>query len=491
MLGCLTGNSRTDTRRGSSVSTMRCWQLVENRLPLVTLVAVASLVVAAASLRVLVTDQGAGLSPGGKAVWGQPRTQQQQRDHHADWRPAVPYGIAHRGASAELPEHTREAYEAAVAEGADFIECDVVLTADLVPLCRHEPNLEGSTDAAAKFPHRRTSYLIDGVNVSGIFSVDLTAAEVATLRAVQPWPFRNQSYNGQFRVATLADFLDVAKSAPRPVGIYPETKHPSWTNSLPALRAAATRLEDILLAALHEAGFGAGGPYGSEAWRQRPVFVQSFEASSLRYMAQRTCAPMVLLLGEWEGWSAPDSGLTLAQLTEDTSLAHIAGWAAAVGPDKETLVTWEQEQGSGGGSGGGGGNGSGSGRGRYVSSGLVEKFHAHGLQVHPYTLRPEPRFFLPHLADHYYRHHHTTSPPTPTSASSSPPSDPGPPPVNANVSLEYQLLLADVVMADAVFADHMPSFVSWRQQQQQHGHGRQQQMGWVQGTKHAGRVRWW
>lgn len=95
--------------------------------------------------------------------------------------------------------------------GADFIECDVVLTADLVPLCRHEPNLASSTDALAKFPDRRRSYVIDGEQVTGVFSVDLTAAEVATLRAVQPWPFRDQTHNGRYAVATLADYLQVAR----------------------------------------------------------------------------------------------------------------------------------------------------------------------------------------------------------------------------------------------------------------------------------------
>ncbi|GLI69023.1 hypothetical protein VaNZ11_013562 [Volvox africanus] len=142
--------------------------------------------------------------------WGSSRGGLSGPSPMAHWPAAARAGIAHRGSSAELPEHTREAYELAVAEGADFIECDVVLTADLVPLCRHEPNLINSTDAVAKFPERWRNYVIDGEAVAGIFSVDLTAAEVATLRAIQPWPFRNQSYNGRFRIATLADYLDVA-----------------------------------------------------------------------------------------------------------------------------------------------------------------------------------------------------------------------------------------------------------------------------------------
>ncbi|KXZ56753.1 hypothetical protein GPECTOR_1g679 [Gonium pectorale] len=365
-----------------------------------------------------------------------------------------PFGIAHRGASAELPEHTREAYELAVVEGADFIECDVVLTADLVPLCRHEPNLLGSTDAADKFPDRLRSYTIDGKNVTGIFSVDLTAAEVATLRAMQPWPFRNQSYNGQFRVATLADYLHVARSANRSVGIYPETKHPGWTNAREAVRSANTSLEAILLDALAAAGWDMTAPLGSEAWRARPLFLQSFEVTSLRAMAARTRAPMVLLLGDWEGWTAPDSALTLAQLTEEASLAAIATWAAAVGPVKGTLVRWEPSQpqaaqpGSraGGSAGSGAGGGDGGAGGRYVSSGLVERFHAHGLQVHTYTLRPESRFFLPHLAEHCRLQ-----------------------PPNLHVGAEYELLGRQVVRVDGLFADHMPSFLDWREHpQQQH-----------------------
>ncbi|GIL42946.1 hypothetical protein Vafri_771 [Volvox africanus] len=371
--------------------------------------------------------------------WGSSREGHSGTSPMAHWSVAATAGIAHRGASAELPEHTREAYELAVAEGADFIECDVVLTADLVPLCRHEPNLINSTDAVAKFPERWREYVIDGEMVAGIFSVDLTAAEVATLRAIQPWPFRNQSYNGRFRIATLADYLEVALSANRSVGIYPETKHPTWTNSLLKLRAANTSLEDILLDALTAAGFGA--PLDSEAWMRRPIFLQSFEASSLRYLATRTCAPTVLLLGDWEGWVAPDTGQTLAQLTEDSSLAEIARWSAAVGPSKRTLVNWQMEEMHGDGMGaaehrdrkvrqqtkaGGGG--------RYVSSGLVERFHAHGLLVHTYTVRPEPRFSLPHLEA-------------------------------ADVAAEYELLLGTEVAADGVFTDHMPSLKDWMKNQ--------------------------
>ncbi|KAG2442547.1 hypothetical protein HXX76_002633 [Chlamydomonas incerta] len=452
-----------------------------------------------------------------------------------------PFAIAHRGASSELPEHTREAYERAIEEGADFIECDVVLTSDLVPLCRHEPNLASSTDALAKFPDRRRTYVIDGEQVTGVFSVDLTAAEVATLHAVQPWPFRDQSHNGRYAVATLADYLQVARSANRSVGIYPETKHPSWTNALPAVRAANTTLEDILLAALAAAGFDSA--LGSPGWRQRPVFLQSFEAASLRYMASRSCAPGILLLGDWEDWVAPDSNRTLADLTDDRSLAEIAGWAAGLGMSKSSLVRWQPEAaaaradanagagaaganaagaastaaavhssgqdtaahaagsagagaagtasaaasnatkavvkhrrrlhaasgkavaaalvataGSGSSSSSSTGSGSGAraapgpapGAGRYVTTGVAERAQSHGLQVHIYTLRPEPQFFLPHLTQHVRSRDIS-------------PSAPG---ANATVADEYELFLEEVMAVDGMFADHMPSLQEWLRQHQ-------------------------
>lgn len=84
------------------------------------------------------------------------------------------------------------------AEVADFIECDVVLTKDRGLFCRHEPLLSDTTDADEKFPERATTYTIDGVDYTGVFSVDLTSAEMKTLRAVQPNELRDPKWDGQF-----------------------------------------------------------------------------------------------------------------------------------------------------------------------------------------------------------------------------------------------------------------------------------------------------
>ncbi|KAG2448316.1 hypothetical protein HYH02_006900 [Chlamydomonas schloesseri] len=486
---------------------------------------------AAASTSLSELDEGAGVSPpleaappGGLAVAAAGSSSAARAPRRG--RPP-PFAIAHRGASAELPEHTKEGYMKAIEEGADFIECDVVLTRDLVPLCRHEPDLASSTDALAKFPDRRRTYVIDGEALTGVFSVDLTAAEVAQLRAVQPWPFRDQSHNGRYAVATLADYLHIARSANRSVGIYPETKHPTWTNALPAVRAANTTLEDILLGALAAAGFDSA--LGSPGWRQRPVFLQSFEAASLRYMARRSCAPGILLLGDWEDWVAPDSNRTLAQLTTDESLAEISSWAAGLGMSKSSLVRWQPEAAAGSaaaaaaaanatghqaaahvldthGAGAGvdaavtavsktaatsavkhrrrlraavgkaavvtaaataAGRSSGvavaaastsaaaPNTGRYVSTGVAERAQSHRLQVHAYTLRPEPQFFLPHLTEHVRSRE---QPP--------PPLAPVVPGANATVADEYELFLEEVVALDGLFADHMPSLQQWLRQHQ-------------------------
>jgi len=94
-----------------------------------------------------------------------------------------PFNIAHRGACGVLPEHTLEAYQLAIDQGADFIECDVVLTKDLVPICRHEPNLIDTTNVELLFPELKTTYVIDGVETEGIFSTDMTLEQIKTLTA--------------------------------------------------------------------------------------------------------------------------------------------------------------------------------------------------------------------------------------------------------------------------------------------------------------------
>jgi glycerophosphoryl diester phosphodiesterase len=244
-----------------------------------------------------------------------------------------PIVIAHRGASAYRPEHTLAAYALAVGMGADYIEPDLVPTRDGVLVARHENELSGTTDVARhpEFAARRTTKEIDGRAAMGWFTEDFTLAELRTLRARERLPElrpANTAFDGLYAIPTLQEVIDLAQRAG--VGIYPETKHPTYFESI------GLSLEEPLLEALRRNGWD--GP-------DSPVFIQSFEAGNLRALRALTRLPLVRLL----------------DATAD--LAEIAGYADAIGPRKDL-----------------------------VDRALVDAAHRAGLAVHPYAFRPENEF---------------------------------------------------------------------------------------------------
>jgi glycerophosphoryl diester phosphodiesterase len=210
-----------------------------------------------------------------------------------------PIVIAHRGASGYLPEHTLAAYELAIEQGADFIEPDLVPTADGVLIARHENELSGSTDVAdhPEFASRRTTKRIDGVEVTGWFSEDFTLAEIRTLRAREPLPElrpRSAESDGESLVPTFDEVI--AMAAAHGVGIYPETKHPTY------FRHEGRRLDGtpigidistLLVERLRANGF-------TDPQR---VFIQSFEIANLLELKRRILPaagidlPLVQLIG--------------------------------------------------------------------------------------------------------------------------------------------------------------------------------------------------
>lgn len=185
---------------------------------------------------------------------------------------APPIVIAHRGASGYLPEHTLAAYTRAITQGADFIEPDLVSTQDGVLIARHEPNLIDTTNVStiAKFADRRKSLVLDGKAEDGFFSNDFTLAEIKQLRARQSHPYREQSYNDQFKIPTFQEILDLVNQTEaqtgRRVGIYPETKHPTYFAQL------GLALEEPLIDALIANHITDSGR----------VFIQSFEVTNLK-----------------------------------------------------------------------------------------------------------------------------------------------------------------------------------------------------------------
>src|SRR5882762_9373693 len=184
-----------------------------------------------------------------------------------------PLVIGHRGAHGYLPAHTLEGYSLAIELGADFIEPDLVSTKDGHLIARHEPNIIATTDVASRpeFASRRRSAVIDGAAETGFFASDFTLAEIKRLRRVQDFGDRPQQFNGKFVVPTFEEVIALAKRKSvekgRTIGIYPETKHPTYHKSI------GLPLEKRLIAALAEAGWNR---------RDAPVFLQSFEPGSLK-----------------------------------------------------------------------------------------------------------------------------------------------------------------------------------------------------------------
>jgi glycerophosphoryl diester phosphodiesterase len=191
--------------------------------------------------------------------------------------------IAHRGASGYFPEETIEAYRLAIAMGVDVIEPDLVVSKDGVLVARHDVTLNTSTDVAnhAEFASRkRDGENGDGEAVTGDWFVsDFTLAELKTLGAKSPNHPTAQVYNRLFHIATFTEILDLiqlkAKETGRVVAVYPETKNPSYHQALWKSGKIPARMEDTLVEIINAYGLNQ---------HHAPIFVQSFEPTSLQYM---------------------------------------------------------------------------------------------------------------------------------------------------------------------------------------------------------------
>ena len=271
--------------------------------------------------------------------------------------------IAHRGASAERPEHTLAAYERAIDQGADYIEPDLVATKDLVLVSRHENELSGTTDVARReeFEDRRREKTIDGRLVAGWFAEDFTLAELRTLRAKERIPAlrpANARFDGLYQVPTLADIVALvrAKEAEtgRRIGLYPELKHPTFL-----LQSEGIDLVDLLLRELGTLGIRP----------EDPVFIQSFEIAPLQRLRQRGGGfKLVQLVAPGEG-PADEPAMRYAEMVTPTGLAEVAKYADAVGAHIAMVLAPEG-----------------------TPTSLVADAKAAGLDVHAWTVRPENDF---------------------------------------------------------------------------------------------------
>ncbi|MFJ6558405.1 glycerophosphodiester phosphodiesterase [Streptomyces sp. NPDC091412] len=288
----------------------------------------------------------------------------------------VPTIVGHRGASGYRPEHTFGSYDLALDLGAHVVEAgDLVPTKDGHLVCRHEPEIGGTTDVAdhPEFAARRTTKTLDGVPTTGWFTEDFTLAELKTLRAIERIPANrphNTLYNGRWEIPTFEEVLkwqdEQTRKRGRQVWIYPETKHPTY------FRKLGLGLEERVAALLRK--------YGKDK-KDSPVILQSFEPSSVQRLDRLVGNPLVVLLSDARSrpWDFVEAGdpRTVADLITPKGLKEIASYAQGIGPTVDLVVPKDAD-----------GN-------LTRPSTLVRDAHAAGLILHPYTARNENPFLPP------------------------------------------------------------------------------------------------
>ena len=282
----------------------------------------------------------------------------------------TPLIVGHRGAPGYRPEHTLASYELAARMGADYIEADVVPTKDGVLVNRHEPEIGGTTDVAShpEFANRKTTKNLDGTQTTGWFTEDFTLAELKTLKAVERLPDvrqHNTMYNGLYQVPTLQEYLDTAKRLSgelhRQVGVYIETKHPTF------FRAQGIDVDKMLVDELNKNNLNTP---------DAKVFIESFE-TNLKQLHDQLKVPLVQLIdstGAPADWVAAGDKRTYADMVKPAGLAEVAKYAQAIGPDKTLIIPTDPAGNPG------------------PATTLVTDAHAVGLKLHPYTFRNENQF---------------------------------------------------------------------------------------------------
>ena len=270
--------------------------------------------------------------------------------------------IAHRGASGYLPEHTLAAKAMAYAMGADYIEQDVVMTSDDQLIVLHDITLDRTTDVAEKFPERVRS---DG----RFYAIDLTLEEIRQLNASEGFRIRDgekeQGYanrfpmdDSSFQVPTFEEEIQLIqglnKSTGNDIGIYPEIKQPEFH------REEGKDISTAVVNMLKQYGYVS---------KQDKVFLQTFSFSELEIIKQEIMPAanvdinLVQLIGGETGYG---------WMLEADGMEKLANFADGIGPEKGLVICRSSTQSD------------------LQITPLVERAHAAGLQVHPYTYRLDP-----------------------------------------------------------------------------------------------------
>jgi glycerophosphoryl diester phosphodiesterase/arylsulfatase A-like enzyme len=315
-----------------------------------------------------------------------------------------PIVIGHRGNAGERPEHTLAGYRRAIGLGADFIEPDLVVTKDGVLIARHEPDITGTTDVAnhPEFADRKTTKLLDGVPVTGWFAEDFTLAEIKTLRAKERLPFRDHSYDGQYEIPTLDEIIhlvkDVEATTGKKIGIYPETKHPTY------FAEKGYNTSQLLINNLVQDHFTD----------PNRVYIQSFEVGNLKQLHDTIMPqagvdfPLIQLLdaadtnldgslSEIKPYDFVVSGdsRTYADIRSAQGLQEVATYADGIGPWKRMILSVKGVDANSDGLAddvNGDGAVDDSDKTLTAPTTLISDAHQAGLLVHPYTFRNENQY---------------------------------------------------------------------------------------------------
>jgi glycerophosphoryl diester phosphodiesterase len=285
-----------------------------------------------------------------------------------------PIVIGHRGASGYRPEHTRAAYELAVALGADAVEPDIVATRDGVLVVRHENEISGTTDIVdhLEFAGRRTTKVIDGIRLTGWFTEDFTWSELRTLRARERLPALRKSsatFDDRFPLLRLRDVFKlidrVAGRARRPVGVVAEIKHASYFASI------GLPLDGLFAAEVNTAGWNVG---------DGRLTIECFERSLLDQVYARGIYGKRVFLLEARGKPVDEVALHgvkaphYADFLSEPGLYGLSGQVDGISVPKSLILETDAD-----------GHVSG-------ASDLVDAAHAANLEIYCWTLRPENRF---------------------------------------------------------------------------------------------------
>lgn len=293
-----------------------------------------------------------------------------------------PLVFAHRGCSALRPEHTLGAYAKAIADGADYIEPDLVATRDGILVARHENNIADTTDVAGRteFAGRKTTKVIDGQSQTGWFVEDFDLAELKTLRAIERLGAlrpESRGYDGQFQISTFEEIIDFtaaeAAARGRVIGLVPELKHSTYHARI------GLPLEDRFLATLARHDYT----------RRAPVEIQSFEIDNLRYLRRKIGRPanvkLMQLVGDGPAVPADVAAAgamrTFAAMVTPSGLREIAAYADVVAPPTRAVIPLDANQ-------------------KLASpTTIVADAHAAGLLIRIWTFRPENHFLAADFRD--------------------------------------------------------------------------------------------